>query len=552
MRKRVPAETTAPTLRVYLRRSDEGHQQYSIDVQREGSRMFVADELARLGVNLAWADRVEYIDDDRAGDDFEGRAGFARLRLEAKAGDIVLCRDQSRLGRDALEVTLAIRQLVRDRGARLFYYAERKEVEFANAIDAAMTFIKGTGHQMELEAIRSRVREALRSRVRAGRIAGGRCFGYALKRETDASGRPYTVAVIHEVQAPIVRRIFEMYAAGSGLKHIAITLNDEHIPPPFAGKRGTGSWSPGAIREMLRNHRYRGVYIHGRIKRVRRGDKRVAVEAPAEEIITVEIPEWRIIDDHLWFAVYEKFAKRAAAERKPAGPRSRYALSGLARCAKCGGSIGAQNTKVAQGVHGKAYGCEWHNKRGNSVCDVKVRQSVEFVERRLVAWVADNVLTDSVIAQIMERVTAKLTTRLSATKVDTDVLEQELSRMRSEQRNLATAVATGGDAIPELVGELRKRNDRIRQLENDLAAAKRSPEIAAQMLAEAEACIREEVYRVRDTLLERREDVRQVLQTIFPDGFLFKQVEKGNRRFWSVTARPELGGFSLKSDPTGT
>jgi hypothetical protein len=44
--------------------------------------------------------------------------------------------------------------------------------------------------------------------VRAGRIGGGRCFGYALKRETDSSGCGYTIAVVDESEASVVRRIF--------------------------------------------------------------------------------------------------------------------------------------------------------------------------------------------------------------------------------------------------------------------------------------------------------------------------------------------------------
>jgi DNA invertase Pin-like site-specific DNA recombinase len=147
-------------VRVYLRRSknDEGKQQFSLDVQRAGCREFV-DRLA-----LGERQIVEYVDDGKAGDDFHSRQGIRRLLEDAAAGDVIVCRDQSRLGRDAIEVTLVVRDLVRDRGCRLFYYVSGQEVQFANAIDQATTFIQGTGHQMELEAIRSRTREALRSR----------------------------------------------------------------------------------------------------------------------------------------------------------------------------------------------------------------------------------------------------------------------------------------------------------------------------------------------------------------------------------------------------
>ena len=146
-------------IRSYLRRSknDDGKQQFSLDVQREGCRKFVRQRLELANVAIE-----EYLDDGKAGDDFHGRVGMRRLFLDALPGDIIVCRDQSRLGRDAIEVTLAIRDLVRDRGCRLYYYVTGQQVQFANAIDQATTFIQGTGHQMELEAIRSRTREALR------------------------------------------------------------------------------------------------------------------------------------------------------------------------------------------------------------------------------------------------------------------------------------------------------------------------------------------------------------------------------------------------------
>ena len=83
------------TLRVYLRRSkaDDGHQQFSLDVQREGCRRFVVEELVRRDLAISWDGRVEYVDDDRAGDDFLGRTELRRLRNDVQPTDVVLCRD---------------------------------------------------------------------------------------------------------------------------------------------------------------------------------------------------------------------------------------------------------------------------------------------------------------------------------------------------------------------------------------------------------------------------------------------------------------------------
>ena len=298
-------------IRTYRRRSknDEGKQQFSLDVQTKG-----CDELlARM--ELGDALRVDYVDDGRAGDDFLTRQGLRQLLNDAKRGDVIVCRDQSRLGRDAIEVTLVIRDLVRDRGCHLYYYSTGHEVQFANAIDQATTFIQGTGHQMELEAIRSRTREGLRSRARQGRIAGGACYGYTLERKSDGSGRRYTVAVVDDAQALVIERIYRDYLAGRGLKQIAHQLNDEAVPAPSAGRRGSGSWASSAVRTILLNARYRGVYIHGRIKKVRQAGSMVRVKADPTEVLVTDVPEWRIIDDATWFAVNERFTTRGPSLR---------------------------------------------------------------------------------------------------------------------------------------------------------------------------------------------------------------------------------------------
>lgn len=541
-----------PRLRLYLRRSkaDEGHQQFSLDVQRDGCQRFALDVLPTRGIKVAWDRRVEYVDDDRAGDDFLGRAELQRLLKDVRQGDVVLCRDQSRLGRDALEVTLATRDLVRDSGARLIYYITGQEVPFNNAIDGATVFIQGTGHQMELEAIRSRTREALRARVRVGRIAGGRCYGYRLVRQQDSSGREFTTAEIDEEEAKVVRRIFAEYVQGRGQRSIAVLLNAEGVPAPSAGRRGSGSWAPGCVRSMLLNSRYRGEYRHGRIQRVRRGGRRAKVIAPDEEIIVVPMPAWRIIDDATWNAVQVRFAGHDKGYW--GGPNTRYALSGLAKCGTCGGSIGVANTKISGGARVKAYLCYFHYQRGKVVCPVSVRQPIYEVENALCDFLQREVLTPATISDLMSKVRAEVERQTSGAKADKTGLERELARLRAEQKNLIKVAAAGGEDVAELVADMRVRGDRMRRLEVDLAAAARTPDMASDLLQKVEKAVRAKLHALGTALAKERSAARDAFQALFPDGLVFRPVQAGRRRVFEVCGTPRLGGGAiLESDPTG-
>ena len=79
----------------------------------------------------------------------------------------------------------------------------------------------------------------------------------------------------------------------------------------------------------------------------------------------VEIPKCRILEDDVWFPVQERFGKQAPESlQSMTNPRrTKYALSGLARCGVCGGAIGCALVKRA-GVMIKAYTCNCHRSCG--------------------------------------------------------------------------------------------------------------------------------------------------------------------------------------------
>lgn len=144
-------------------------------------------------------------------------------------------------------------------------------------------------------------------------------------------------------RAVILVEIFTRYAGGDGLRSIAKTLNARSVPPPSAGARGTGSWSTSALWAILRRTRYAGVLEWNRFEKMYRKGTKVRVKREAHEWIRIETPYLRIVSDELFAAAQAQMRKKnevstpAKAKKLNGGRPPSYLLSGVARCAICGG-----------------------------------------------------------------------------------------------------------------------------------------------------------------------------------------------------------------------
>src|SRR5262249_27340357 len=157
----------------------------------------------------------------------------------------------------------------------------------------------------------------------------------------------------------------------------------------------------------------------------------------------------------------ERFNSRGP--RAPIGrPPARYALTGIARCAHCGGAILSARTRVYGGgkERVKVYACSRHHQRGSAVCPVTVYQRMEDVEGALVEYVSRHMLTERVLGEVLAEIRDQIEAQLPKGDADVSALEAELRDVRAEQKRLAKAVALADD-VPELVSELRQRSTRI-------------------------------------------------------------------------------------------
>ena len=156
--------------------------------------------------------------------------------------------------------------------------------------------------------------------------------------------RPRAVLVIDIAEAAVVRRVFEAYAAGEGLREIAARLNRDGIRAPYDGgahsKPAGRGWGHSTIRAMLRNERYIGRLVWNRRKWIRGGclKRRLPRARGAEEWISQERRELVIIGRDIWDRAQGRLAQNALGRPKGSN-REGYQtspVSGIVQCGTCG------------------------------------------------------------------------------------------------------------------------------------------------------------------------------------------------------------------------
>jgi len=517
---------------LYLRVSTD-EQAASLDAQDRGARAWCASH----GHDVV----AVYRDEGVSGAEWTHREGVARLHADASRGlwDLVVVRDLDRLGRDAVRLPMLLSHL-RDHDVTVTEWSTGRAVEL-DGVGLIVSSVLAAVAQVERETIARRVRLALRDKAARGLVVGGEVYGYARVRSTD--GVRY---VIDEGQAVIVREVFARYGRGESLRALVRSLNARSIPSPRAGARGSGSWSPSALHELLHRDRYLGVLRWGVTGSRYRGGTRVATRG--DDVVTVTDETLRIIDAATWESVRARDgASRAAEGRGPSRPQTRHLLIGHAVCDACGGPVATARTRVGR-VSVPAYLCAWRRDRGPEVCDARWVRPVARLDGLVLDWIRDEVLTERVLDDV-----------LRATAAAATLPPPDLSALRAEERALAAAVSrltialeTAPD-VAELAARLRSQSARLRDVRAELAAADTPRPTPLDP-----AAVRAVVARLRDLLAADTASAREVL-SIALDGRLRVRWEGPRRPVWiegaaglsGVLGEPSTQGTSASPEGRG-
>jgi site-specific DNA recombinase len=534
---------------IYARRSTEEHQVASLDVQ--------IAEAARYITAKGWqvAEAHVYRDDAVSRAEFKKRPGLIAL-LNAVGGrefDAVILRDDTRLGGDMHRTGLVVQDII-ESGVRIFCYFEDDEITLDGATDKIMMALRGYAAELEREKIAGRTREHLMTKARRGLNTGGACYGYNNIPILDGSRRVGVDYEINAEEAAIVREVFERRAAGDGYRAIAKALNRRGVAAPKAGRRGSGSWAPTMVREMLLRERYAGVLVWGKAAKAYRGGTKVRLARAAADCIRVERPELRIIPSELWDATRATVRTRKEPWRAgAAGPTPRYLLSGLARCGECGGPIQVANGKAGREVI-RVYACAHHRNRGT--CANSLRRPVESVDAAVTNWIQANVLSEELIVDVIRELRDRLAD-LKAQRAGgdraaaADQLNAQARDLSAEIDRLVTALADGS-ASPAITKAIADRESRLAAVRAELHAARRAPTVIDLESRRLENDARARLADLQALFARNVTGARTALESLLGGPLTLVPVEVEGGRRYRVDGSAALGAlFTTGASPTG-
>lgn len=387
------------------------------------------------------------------------RPGLLAMLDEVRTGtiDMIVCEALDRIARDGEDISWL--------GKKLSYHRVRLFTHTEGEIDEIKLAVAGLLGSMFLSNLRTKTFRGVKAAVLAGRLGGGKAYGYRKVAKTDADGRVVNgVFEIDPEQAEVVRRIHRDFAAGRSSIQIATALNAERIPGPRGGEwnASTIRGDPSKLVGILNNPLYRGRLVWGRREWRKnpdsdRRERRYRLRDEGEWI-EVNMPDLRIVDEELAAAVAAEIAgrRRAPGERTTgAAKRAKHLLSGLIRC----GSCGANHTLVGKDY----YRCARNRERGTCQNGTTVRARV--VEDAALAALQTRLLTPDLVRVFTEEFNREVE-RLTRTRGESDrAARDRLAELDVEIGNLAANFLTGtvSPTLSRMLSEREAEKTRIKR-----------------------------------------------------------------------------------------
>ena len=351
--------------------------------------------------------------------------------------------------------------------------------------------LHGIHNAMCSEETARRVRRGMKGRVLDGKSAGDYPYGYIslfddpqyAANYCGKGPKPSKSVVVYKPHAKWVRRIFRWVADGMSFSKVASKLQELNAPVG----RNIRRWTSKSVSRMVRNGKYTGEdWTWGATITIRdsKGHKK-QVPAPADEVVCVNRPDLRIIDQELWDRTQDQVTRIDAIFAFQDGQKKRgfkvhfsqlYPHNILFKILRCGDCRDVMYQNMSRGREYRQ--CKNAGPLPDN-CKAKTRVPAEEAKKVLTEFAADLLLSvpewlDAAITTMNDAVTEQqkqLPTRLEERRQRHRELIERRRRLfelvetgeirTSSQLQQADNSGFGKSSIGQRIDELDRESDRV-------------------------------------------------------------------------------------------
>ena len=322
---------------IYIRLSKEDVDRgYDESESIKNQRTLLTQYVEKLGWNYKLVDT--YIDQGYTGTNFN-RPDFQRMIRDIENGKVnmVITKDLSRLGRDYIETGEYVEKWFPENNIRYVSVTDGIDTFEASNGNNDIAPFKSILNDMYSKDLSKKIRTALHTMQKQGKWVGGKT---ALGYRKDPNDKNHLI--ICEVEAEIIKIIFNMAMAGNEVGVIKNYLNDNKIPTANQLRYNKATfWENKTVKNILKNEVYIGNTVQNKRSRISYKNRKLKSN-PTEQWYIVENTHEPIIDKKVFDSVQKMIIVQKYNRNEK---KHKLLLDGLLFCYECKHKIGVRGKK---------------------------------------------------------------------------------------------------------------------------------------------------------------------------------------------------------------
>jgi len=463
----------------YARYSSDNQREESIEAQLRAIKEYCNRNNMQI---------VKIYTDEAKSATTDDRPGFLQMIRDSALGlfDVVIVHKLDRFSRDRYDSAFYKRQLKKN-SVRLISVLEHLDDSPESIILESV--LEGMAEYYSRNLAREVMKGMKETALKCKHTGGKPPLGYDV-----AEDKTY---IVNEQEAQAVRLIFEMYASGKGYSDIMYALNKEGYRTQTGRPFGKNS-----IHDILRNEKYRGVYIFNRSASKVNGKRNHHKSKDEDEIIRIEGGMPRIIDDETWERVQERMKRNKKGANSA---KEIYLLSGLIYCGKCGGAM--TGTRKFAGRNKSLYvSYECSTRKRTKTCDMKAINK-NYVENIVIDHLEKNVFSPEAIERLVVKISEYAASQCAEINRDIKVFTDQLAGVQTQINNIVNAIAAG-----MFHQSMKEKMDELETKKANLTIKLEEAKLQAQMHAPTEDMIRKYLQKDADIKNKSPEEQKRIIQ----------------------------------------